>query len=467
MHKQILQQGESERVEFKSSFQSEVIETLVAFANTRGGTVYVGVDDEGQVIGVELGKETLQKWMNEIKIKTQPAIIPTIQVHKFDSVQFVSIEVQEFPVKPLSFKGRYYKRLANSNHQLSALEITEMNLKSLQLSWDSYSKPEKKLDDLDELKIQKFIQQVNLSSRFQLSGNWKNDLKKLKLVTDYSITNASWLLFGKDEIEYNIHLGRFKSPSLIVDDKMLRLPLFEAVDETIKYIISQIKFAFEISGETSKRTEIPEYPLEAIRELVLNAIIHRDYLSPTDIQIKIFDNQITFFSPGKLHPELTIQDLDTDSYPAYARNKLISEAFYLTGDVEKYGSGFQRIRESISYYPTMELILNEISGGFMVTLKYVNQKIVSAIENQVTEQVIEQVTEQVTEQVLRLILAIENEMTRGEIMQVLHLNHRPTFLYDYLKPALELQVIEMTIPNKPTSSKQKYRLTEYGKLFRM
>ena len=173
----ILKEGENERTEFKSSFQSEVIETLVAFANTSGGTVYIGIDDARQLKGVDLGKETIQKWMNEIKIKTQPAIIPTIQVHTIDSIQFVTIEVQEFPVKPLSFKGRYYKRVANSNHQLSALEITEMNLKSLQLSWDSYVKPERNLDDLEELKIQKFIHQVNLSSRFQLSGNWKNDLK--------------------------------------------------------------------------------------------------------------------------------------------------------------------------------------------------------------------------------------------------------------------------------------------------
>jgi ATP-dependent DNA helicase RecG len=84
-----------------------VIETLVAFANTSGGTVYVGIDDAGQLKGIDLGKETIQKWMNEIKIKTQPAIIPTIQVHTIDSIQFVTIEVQEFPVKPLSFKGRY------------------------------------------------------------------------------------------------------------------------------------------------------------------------------------------------------------------------------------------------------------------------------------------------------------------------------------------------------------------------
>ncbi len=119
----------------------------------------------------------------------------------------------------------------------------------------------------------------------------------------------------------------------------------------MKYLISHIKFAFEITGKTTQRTEIPEYPLEALRELVLNAIVHRDYLSPADIQIKIFDNSIRFFNPGELHHSLSMEDLKTNSYPAYARNKLIAEAFYLTGDIEKYGSGFVRVRQAIKKYP--------------------------------------------------------------------------------------------------------------------
>jgi ATP-dependent DNA helicase RecG len=109
--------------------------------------------------------------------------------------------------------------------------------------------------------------------------------------------------------------------------------------------------------------------------LVLNALIHRDYLSPIDVQIKIFDNRITFFNPGKLYGNLTVEDLKTNSYQAYTRNKLIAEAFYLTGDIEKYGSGFMRIREELKHYPTMQLICEEIPNGFLATLKYTKQKV--------------------------------------------------------------------------------------------
>jgi ATP-dependent DNA helicase RecG len=136
------------------------------------------------------------------------------------------------------------------------------------------------------------------------------------------------------------------------------------------------------------RIEIPEYPLDALRELLLNSIIHRDYLSPADIQIKIFDNYISFFNPGKLHDNLTIDDLNTNSYSAYARNKLISEAFYLTGDIEKYGSGFLRIREAISSYPTMNMEFKEIGDGFMVTVSYTEQKISMNIPEKTVEKIL-------------------------------------------------------------------------------
>jgi ATP-dependent DNA helicase RecG len=87
-----------------------------------------------------------------------------------------------------------------------------------------------------------------------------------------------------------------------------------------------MKVAFEITGVTTQRTEILEYPLPAIRELILNCLIHRDYLSPIDAQIKVFDNYITFYNPGKLYGDLIVEDLKTDKYQAEARNKLLAEA---------------------------------------------------------------------------------------------------------------------------------------------
>lgn len=327
---------ENQHIEFKSSFNETVIETLCAFVNAKGGTVYVGLDDNGiPVPNFSIGKETIQNWINEIKNKTQPSIIADIEPVTIQGKEVVCIRVNEFPVKPVSFRGRYYKRIKNANHQLSAIEITNLSLQSLQLSWDSYPAHGKSLEDLDINKVNAFFEKVSAMGRFNLEGTWLEKLQKLKLVTGDVVSNAAWLLFSKESTGYNVHLGRLKTPSMIIDDKMLNGTLFDAVEETMRYIIGQIKVAFEIKGMPTQRTEIFEYPLPALREIVLNAIIHRDYMSPIDMQIKIFDNYITIYNPGGLYGNLTVDQLKNDNYQAIARNKLIAEAFYLTGDIEK------------------------------------------------------------------------------------------------------------------------------------
>lgn len=103
-------------------------------------------------------------------------------------------------------------------------------------------------------------------------------------------------------------------------------------------------------------------------------------MSPVDIQIKIFDNKITFYNPGGLYGGLTLSELQGDNYQARARNKLIAEAFYLTGDIEKCESGFVRVRNEISTYPTMDFSFEEKSTGFLVTLSYTEQKKSTAIK---------------------------------------------------------------------------------------
>lgn len=139
-----------------------MIETLCAFVNANGGKVYVGLDDNGNPVpNFSVGKETIANWINEIKNKTQPSIIADIEPIFIHGTEVVCISVNEFPVKPVSFKGRYYKRVNNSNHQLSAIEIKNLSLQSLQLSWDSYPAHGKSLEDLDIHKVNAFFERVN------------------------------------------------------------------------------------------------------------------------------------------------------------------------------------------------------------------------------------------------------------------------------------------------------------------
>jgi ATP-dependent DNA helicase RecG len=372
--KKLIKGGESERVEFKASFGDEAIETAVAFANCAGGTVIIGINDNGEVKGVALSGETIQQWVNETKSKTQPSILPSFIVHTIQSKSVVEMSVQEFPVKPVSFRGRFYKRFNRSNHLLSSIQIAELNMQSLQVSWDAQPVMTASTKDLDDEAIEKFISRVNERERFKLIGTPYDCLEKLKLIQKGKPTQAALLLFGSLNPLCHIHIGRFKTPSVIVDDRSIVAPLFDAAEQAMKFIVASIKVAFEISDESVRRKEVYEYPLTALREILLNTIVHRDYRTSSDIQIKIFDNSISFFNPGGLYGGLSVEDLQSDNYPSHTRNKLIAEAFYLTGDIEKYGSGFIRIREAISTYPTMKFEYRESGGGFFVQLSYLKQK---------------------------------------------------------------------------------------------
>lgn len=166
--KNIIAQGEGTFVEFKRSYNRQVIESIVAFANKKGGIVLIGITDSGEITEIELNEESLINWQNEIKLKTEPSIQPDIKKVLIDNKVIVIIKVPEYPVKPVSFQGRYYIRRNNSNHLLSVSEINDVYLQSIQTSWDSYPYADVTYRDLNERDIITFIENVNIGNRFQL-----------------------------------------------------------------------------------------------------------------------------------------------------------------------------------------------------------------------------------------------------------------------------------------------------------
>lgn len=156
-----IESGETQTQEFKTSFDKACIETLVAFANAKGGRVLVGVTDRGAVQGATLGKESLNEWLGKIKDATSPTLIPDIQAHSVDGKTIVEISVAEYPIKPVNTRGRYYKRIASSNHALNTAEIADLYMQALQLSWDAYAAPSHRAEQLSPEKIRRFIRLVN------------------------------------------------------------------------------------------------------------------------------------------------------------------------------------------------------------------------------------------------------------------------------------------------------------------
>jgi ATP-dependent DNA helicase RecG len=446
--------GEGQNLEFKTSFGKETTETVVAFCNTSGGTLLIGVDKTGAVKGVTVNGEILKEWVNTIKQATQPQIYPEIIPMLVDGKTVVAVKVQEYPIKPVSCKGKYFKRVGASNHQVSVDEIVEMQLYSLNSSFDSFVVPQT-LADLDKKLIVKFFGQLGNSGRISLSDDPLLNLKKIGLMRGEQLTFAALLLFG--EHQTGIHIGRFKTPDVIVDDILIKTPFVDGVDEAMTFIKKNISLRYDFTGEL-RRKETWQYPLPVIRELLLNAVIHKDYRNPTDLIIKIFDDRIQFINPGSLMGGLKPEDLIKGNYIAIHRNKLLAEAFYLRGDIEKFGTGFFRIQSELQNSPELGLNIETLNGFTLSSLEVKVQD-----THQVTAQDTAQVTAQDTAQVRDLITNLAGEMNREEIQEKLSLTHRENFRKYYLKPALDAGLIEMTIPGKPNSKHQKYRLTEKGK----
>jgi len=150
-------------------------------------------------------------------------------------------------------------------------------------------------------------------------------------------------LFVKEEnINATIELGRFQDDTTIKDAISVRSDLIGQADKVLGFILKHIKKEYAITGKL-KRDEIWEYPLDALREIVLNMIVHRDYMHHGDSSVKIFDDRIEFYNPGQLTEGITIVDLLKGAYVSDCRNKLIAFAFKEIGWIEKYGSGMIKI----------------------------------------------------------------------------------------------------------------------------
>ena len=362
----ILSGGENIRTEFKTSFNEDVILALVAFSNTKGGVVCIGVNDRGEVKGVHLGNETTVQWVNEVKSKTAPALIPDAEILTIENKQVVVMSVIEYPVKPVSSRGRYYKRIGNSNHMLSITEVVNLHLKTVNSSWDFYPRENKTIRDISLEKVQKLIETINRRNSSAITDDPLTFLRKFELISGENITHACWLLFmpGKD-VCTTVELGQFTTSTLIKDSLTLHTDLFSEADEIMNFIRKHINKQVVIKGELENE-ERWDYPLEALRELVLNMVVHRDYTSAYDSVVKIFDTHIELYNPGTLPSGLELSHLLSNDYVSQPRNKLIAEVFKAAGLIEKYGSGIKRVLESFAMHglPQPDFQLSE--SGFRV-----------------------------------------------------------------------------------------------------
>jgi len=342
--------GESETVEYKESFNDDAIEAIGAFSNANGGRLLIGVKDSGDICGVHIGKKSIEDIANRIQESCDPRIQPSIISVNHDNKHVVIISVSATRV-PLSVRGRYFKRAGKSNQRMSHEEIMQRMISSAGQSWDAIVEPLATLDEMDDTLIRQFISTTRELGRRPIpeQSNAIDVLRKFELIIDEKPTRAAILLFGKNPGKFYpgafLKIGRFRSPTLIVDDREAHGSLIEQLNIADAWFRERLQTNFVISAQLERDVQW-EYPLVAIREALCNNLCHKDYTSNTHSQIRLYDDKLEFWNIGGLPPSLTPALLykEHDSIP---RNRKIAEAFYNMGLIERWGTGTTRITEQL------------------------------------------------------------------------------------------------------------------------
>ncbi len=479
----MLRQGESLTVEFKESFQEEALQTVGAFANTQGGILLIGVNDSGAPTGVTVGKSTLREITDRIAACTEPRVVPDIQVVTLRRRTIIVIQVPEYPIKPVAVRGRCYRRIGDSNRLLAPAAIAEMHMASTGTSWDARPLPDKTIKDIDIARVRRYMTlAANIGRRNFAKGTKPGEvLEKLELIRDGHPTWAAVLLFGKHPqsplTQATVHCGRFRAEIDIDDDRLIEGSIIDQIDETMDFLKKHINVRFVITGKP-RRDQIWDYPLEALREAVVNAICHRDYGDTADIQIKVFDDHIRIWSPGLLPYGMTFEELHKRTHASKPRNKLIAQVFYDLEVIERYGSGIHRILDACAAAGLPEPTFSESTGGLVVTFRKAAKASgrqhqaeaelptksgdpVKAQEAQVEAQ--EAQVETPKWQRSMLTACSLGEKTGKDLLAVAGYRNRTGNFKKGLKRLVAEHFLELTISDKPNSRLQKYRLTAKGK----
>lgn len=357
---------ETKDVEFKEKFGENMLKTLCAFANTNGGKVILGVDDKGVIKGFKIDNKVLRDITE--KIVSALGIHPDIEIKEKDGKPVVIISVKKSNI-PVSFRGKYYERVGNTTREMNTQRLKEFFIKGT--NWDGIINENADFNEIDEETVRLFIRMARAKRRLLI---FEEDVEigvlfeHLKLAINGKLTNAALMLFGKDPQKYFINavlrIVRLKNESTIVGDRFIAGNLFNQVIQGEEAIKNFLNVKYEIKG--FQREEIWDYPLPAIREGLINALIHRDYFKwNVQTQVKIYDDYIWFYNIGGLPEGITIEQL-TKPHPSVPRNPLIVHIFYLAGFIEEVGSGIGRMIEEMKKANLPEPEFKEEMGGFSV-----------------------------------------------------------------------------------------------------
>ena len=338
--------SESQLIEYKESWRDEYLKWICGFANAKGGTIYIGIDDKGNTVGISNGKKLLEDVPN--KIRDMLGIVAEVNLIQKDGNDVLEIKVEpsQFPV---NYKGEYNYRSGSTKQQLKGNALNSFLMKKMGVTWESAVVENTTPEQLPDTSFDIFKEQALKHKRISdddLNLSKRELLEKLQLLTENGkLTRAAFLLFAKDpnKVAFNsyIKVGYFEGSDVLYQDEV-KGSLFEQAEKCIDLIFTKYLKA-TITYEGTTRIETFPFAYGAIREAVYNSIVHRayNYMNPT--QIRVYYNQIVISNDAANAMEDWTEEKLFQKHKSIKYNPLIAEAFFKAGYIETWGRGIQKI----------------------------------------------------------------------------------------------------------------------------
>jgi ATP-dependent DNA helicase RecG len=361
--------AEQQNIEWKQSWHDDYLKWICGFANASGGVIYIGKDDEGNVVDLQNYRKLMEEIPN--KSRNTMGIICDTNLLEEDGKKYIEIKVDPYSV-PVSLRGRYYYRSGSVKSELTGIELNEFLLKKAGKTWDDVIEENATINDINEENITQFVDDSKEKGRMpDTSGlTLLQILDKLRLVEDSKLKRSALILFGKDPGRFYpnimVKIGRFgKDGSDLKFQEVIEGNLVHLLNE----VQVQLNYKFltrPIDFKGMHRIEKGEYPVAALREMLLNAIVHRTYMGAA-IQIRVYDNKLSIWNEGLLPNGLDLESLKTE-HNSRPRNPKIADACFKAGYIDTWGRGTLKIINSCKEAGLPEPEIVEKDGGVQVTI---------------------------------------------------------------------------------------------------
>lgn len=363
-----IKKGESETLEFKKStgeLKEAVISAAAILNKHQGGEIYFGVKNDGTVTGQAVSGQTLRDVSRALSEHIESRIFPNVEKVQLAGKDCVRVQFSGGEVPYLAY-GRGYIRVGDEDRQLSARELERLFLRRTHDAnrWENELSV-KKVSNVNASALRAFMRKANAAGRidFKFAGVAAT-LNKLGLLRENRLLKAGEVLFCRDnpmEVQAAIFAGTDKTTFL--DIKQFKGNAFELLEKSETYLKEHLDWRVKFGG--LERQEIPEVPIDALRETLVNSLCHRDYRNPKGNEVAIFKDRVEIYNPGDFPEGYRPEDFIKGKERSILRNPRIAEALFQSKDIERWGSGLKRISDECAKND-VRVEFKVLKSGFLV-----------------------------------------------------------------------------------------------------